>query len=382
MSRTRTILTSLAVAAMSAAAVGMLATAATPAPATPPSHDDIAGKPALTSRDADRDLNRSIVVATFEHPLPDGKSVVWCSTMQLAWNELAAAMGGPLSTSQPADSPGGRAVAAFNTSTAGKQDLDADSYVALAGFGRDGILDRIRRELQDKFHGAASPKLLPREVGSDEIFAYSYLFKNLAFKDPFIRRRVPLSFGDAQVAAFGLWHDPRVENWSDIAKQVSILSYTERDHWAVELRSTSEGDRLIIARLPKADTLSATVAAALAMGKDAKPESMAGNDTLVIPLLNFDITRNYGELAGVPLRGSSVSGPVMAAVQNIRFRLDEKGAVLKSEAGIRTGAAIMKTREMVADGPFLIVMMRAGTANPYFVAWIDNPELLVPFAKQ
>src|SRR5262245_24152160 len=78
-------------------ALAAAAFAEPPAPtATQPSHDDIAGKPSMVVKDASRDLKRSLVVATFEHPMVEGKSMVWCSTMQLAWNELGGVMGAPI----------------------------------------------------------------------------------------------------------------------------------------------------------------------------------------------------------------------------------------------------------------------------------------------
>jgi hypothetical protein len=34
---------------------------------------------------------------------------------------------------------------------------------------------------------------------------------------------------------------------------------------------------------------------------------------------------------------------------------------------------------MVFDKPFLVVLERADAMSPYFVMWVDNPELLVPW---
>ncbi|MCC6323117.1 MAG: hypothetical protein IT438_16965 [Phycisphaerales bacterium] len=346
----------------------------------PPTHDQVAGKPSLVATDAQ--LKSTLVVATLEHDLVEGKSVLWCGTMPMAWQELVQAMGSPLTTD--AQGPSGAMIGSLNATGTSKADLDSDSYVAMAGFGKDDILKKIREALQQRFKGAASPKLLPDSLNSDEIFAYSYLFKNLEFAEPFLRREIPLGFQRASVAAFGLWPDHRADDrWGALAKQVSILSYTSPESWTVELKSKAAGDRLIIARLDKKKTLAETVVAALGAGKDQKPQSMNRADRLVVPLLNFDITRTFGELAGVMLRGPKASGLITGAIQNIRFRLDEKGAVLKSEASLRATASAVprQVREMVCDGPFLIVMMRADAKHPYFAAWVDNPEILVGMKK-
>jgi len=66
------------------------------------------------------------------------------------------------------------------------------------------------------------------------------------------------------------------------------------------------------------------------------------------------------------------------ALQNIRFRLDERGAILKSEAAM---AACLpnEPRQFIFDKPFLILLERHDAAQPYFALWVDNPELLAPF---
>jgi hypothetical protein len=64
------------------------------------------------------------------------------------------------------------------------------------------------------------------------------------------------------------------------------------------------------------------------------------------------------------------------AKQNIRFRLDEKGAVLKSDASMLAPTSAMP-RPKPCDGPFLVLMQRQDARTPYFAAWIENPELLV-----
>ncbi|MFN7020951.1 MAG: hypothetical protein ACK4WH_06440 [Phycisphaerales bacterium] len=346
----------------------------------PTTHDEVAGKPALKAMASD--LKATTVVATIEQPMPDGRNVLWCATAPLAWHELAEAMGGPLSAAAVGE--GAAMVAALNKTASERADLDDASFVALGGFGRDGILKQIRDALQERFKGAASPSLLPPAIGPDEILAYSYLFKHLEFAEPLIRDERGLLFQGAKVASFGVWSNDRVENWGRIAGQVSIHRYESPTDWVVELKTKATDDRLIIARLDRKPTLGETVSAALASAASGKPESMKKADWLVVPLLNFDVTRVYGELGGVVLTGSKASGLVNTAIQNIRFRLDEKGAVLKSEMvfGVTAAPVVRQPRLMVCDGPFLIAMARAGAERPYFAAWIDNPELLVPFEKK
>ncbi len=68
---------------------------------------------------------------------------------------------------------------------------------------------------------------------------------------------------------------------------------------------------------------------------------------------------------------------IAKAGQSIRFRLDKSGATVTSESQTFPGAI---PREFIVDRPFLIVIKRRSAEQPYFVAWIDNAELLVPDA--
>ncbi|MCC6676206.1 MAG: hypothetical protein IT436_03595 [Phycisphaerales bacterium] len=361
----RTVAVCLPAAAVLAAAAGLI---------EPPSHNQIAGKPDLVIQDAARQLKQSTIAGTPDEPHAPGRSIIWCSTLQLAWNELKPVMGEPLRVE--GDPP---LALRLNNARESRADLDDRSYVALAGFGRDGILARITGQLQDKFNGAASPDLLPSSVPDDSILAYAYLFKNLAFEHPFIRRETPFEFEGAPTRAFGLWPDHAVQGRAEIARQIIIHSYQSPTQWTVELLNQSSGDRLIIARAEPGPTLADTVAAITSTLDAPEKPAFDDRDTLIIPLFNFDITRRYTELTGLDISGSKVTGRIDEAIQNIRFRLDETGAVLKSEAvmGETSAMPVNRARSMVCDGPFAIVMMRDGAAAPYFAAWIENPELLV-----
>ena len=71
--------------------------------------------------------------------------------------------------------------------------------------------------------------------------------------------------------------------------------------------------------------------------------------------------------------------PLMLAAQQIRFRLDETGALLSSEGAT---ARVAPKRDIVAWKPFLVLVERDGSDHPYFALWVDNAELLVPFEAE
>ena len=98
--------------------------------------------------------------------------------------------------------------------------------------------------------------------------------------------------------------------------------------------------------------------------------------TLLIPVIDFDVVRRYSELEGCAVTSvaEGVSQRLDVAIQTIRFRLDERGASIYSEAIAAGGTP---PPPLLFDKPFLIYLKRRSARNPYFAAWIANTELLV-----
>jgi hypothetical protein len=61
------------------------------------------------------------------------------------------------------------------------------------------------------------------------------------------------------------------------------------------------------------------------------------------------------------------------AIQTIQFRLDRSGADLASESKVfvKPSASLFHVNR-----PFLVYMMKRGDKHPFFVAWVENAELL------
>jgi len=64
------------------------------------------------------------------------------------------------------------------------------------------------------------------------------------------------------------------------------------------------------------------------------------------------------------------------ARQQIRFRLDEKGADLQSEAVADFFGS--SPRMFIFREPFLVLLLRRGAERPYLALWIANAEWLEP----
>jgi hypothetical protein len=359
--------------------------------------DDIAEPPLLKTNA--KQLKATVVSPVIEAPIQPGKNVLWCSTFQLVWNESCRDAGGDIRLK---DEP--PIVAVLNKKLGDQKDLDIGSCLVMSGLVQEGIVWKIRRELDRKFQGQADPDLLnsiERRLPRDGWLAYAYMFRALPFEHRFKRLSEPLEFGSVRVASFGLPKGDRDRDDQPIADQVAILDYTSDDDFIVALRPKDHREQIILAKVVPADTLQETIKQVRSRIKaneldprmadtdehwrQMRRQALGIGESVVIPVLNVELLQENDDLVGktITTSGPLQGMPIVFAVQDVRFRLDETGTVLKSEASMTAkGVGPLKPkkpRQFIFDKPFLILLQRKDAARPYFALWVDNPELLVPF---
>jgi Serpin (serine protease inhibitor) len=328
-------------------------------------------------------LKQTEILPYTEGVLRPDKNYVYCATFQIAWDQMRELLGGTFELE--GDPP---LAIALNRGQFDKQGLSPASYLATAGRVQDGINDRIRREMQDRFPHARTT--IPEAPAGTALIAYAYLSKTLAFGETFDRRPEPLVFHSGnrsvKIASFGfrLDSEPQDEHEQALERQVKILSYHSADDFVLELKTKSRQDELILAKIPPGPTLAATIAAVRERIQKHPTEPSASEwdcrqEPLAIPLLDFNVRREYAELIGKQVKSQNLT--IDVALQDIFFRLDETGARLESQADLTAKSAMRSSkpshRVFVFDRPFLLVMQERGAAAPYFVIWVGDPEVLV-----
>ncbi|MCA9235358.1 MAG: hypothetical protein KDA44_07790 [Planctomycetales bacterium] len=327
------------------------------------------------------------IVPTLDTPLAASGNAVWCATFQIAWNRARDdVIGGPLQIAN-AQLTADR----LNGSPVTDAALPADSYYAAAGRLKDGIVETITREMARKFPNAEPPVFSPMAG----FVAYGYLNTKATFTTPFDDTKRPVQFRDAAggshaVRGFGLHEGSDYELLVEQAAQVSVLFSQADDEsdefsprlFALDLTARHADQQVIVAVLPRASDLrDAWTDLADRIETSAPDEQMANlhaSDSIAIPNVAFYVQHEFVELQGedktIKNPGESRGAPMMTAAQSIEFRLDKSGATVFSEAEILDAAAM--GRRFVVDQPFLVVMKRRSSDQPYFVAWIDNAEFL------
>jgi hypothetical protein len=326
-------------------------------------------------------LRQTVVVPTLDSPCPPGKNVIWCSSFQLAWNEVRdKVIGAPLSVI------GAEEMAArLNTAKQSSSDLEPGTFYAAGGRAKDGIINRIKKDMATKFPSHLPPDLARYTQEPDGILAYSYLTASVPFRHPF--RQAQVVFGNSrgettEVEAFGVWG--YVAQYEDIRRQVEILycapgreGYRVKE-CAVDLCKDSQPYQVIVAIVEPRGSLGQTLEY-IRRGIADFPKSLdyeryrqfSRVDCLKVPEMFWKIDHRFQELLGKVV--GNVSMPILEAMQTIEFKLDRCGAVLNTEARAAVSAL---PRVFIFDRPFLVYMQKRGAENPFFVMWVDNAELL------
>ena len=107
--------------------------------------------------------------------------------------------------------------------------------------------------MKDRFPHARAK--VPDVPAGTALVAYAYLVKTLAFGETFDRSREPLVFHSGnrsvKIASFGFRRDsePQHEHEAALERQVKILSYHSVDDFVLELKTKSQQDNLILAKI-------------------------------------------------------------------------------------------------------------------------------------
>lgn len=349
-------------------------------------------------------LSETDVVAHLDADITYDRNLVYCASFQIVWNQLADEM-----IKAPPELEGNPLLGqALNRRQFDKQDISQDCYLAVAGFGRDGIVEQIKQGLEEKFHRESGFDLALSSP--DDILAYAYLEKALPFDTIFDVFDTPLLFSDGiGVQSFG------IEKGDAAADQVVVLDYRDPDDFIVKLQGSPIADEallyglrvahpritddIILAKVTPQPTLLKTIDNVLfRISEEGHQQAI---DTLTkmgrshfeilsprldsnvleifqIPKITFNILHRFSEIVGKHLLNRGFEKYFIAqALQATKFKLDETGADLSSEGFMRSFGIHEEPRRFIFDKPFLLCLKEKQAHYPYLAVWIGNSELLV-----
>ena len=304
----------------------------------------------------------------------------WCGTFQLVWNDMKNELVG----GDVVFNPQLPMVENLNKETFAVSMLSDSYYYKRWGKKTLELKAEIERGIKDKFNEKSDVLDLidwsegalddSDNLGVDRYLFYVMLKRKFEYPKEFTKLSVGEFNGKANVKYFGIDGTTKEE----VKDQVEVLWYNSENDFAFVV-GTKTDDELVFIKSPEGNTFDAIYKN---IGK--KAGSFAGArrldevDRLKIPNLDFDELRQYDELAGQPFQTKIGTGTIMAAIQTIRFSLDEKGGEVKSEAVIDVkdeAVAMPETpRYFYLDGTFALFIREKGKSQPYFAARVDDIE--------
>ena len=143
------------------------------------------------------------------------------------------------------------------------------------------------------------------------------------------------------------------------------------------------GEDLVLAKIPKPETLNGVLDDITQRIRNSRlplaARSVVAEEEVVISVLELSVSADFSDDLNAADQPSG--SRVESATQIVQFRLDERGAVVWSEAAVigENGSYDYTpgTRKFIFDKPFLIMLREAPEKQPYFAAWIGNTDLMI-----
>ena len=338
--------------------------------------------PSPVFKGSSSELKQTEIVGVLDTEIKAGKSLIWCSTLISAWKEIEK----NITKEPPLFVEENSLVSRLNSAVDPSTYLPEKATYSNAGMIKNGILDEIKKGLNEKFPGKSMPPL--SSSNPTDIVAYAYLKAGIKFTKPYHENDEPFIFTDSngketKVKSFGIV-DSKTYSY-DLASQIHVLYGNVKNRhkqFIVDLDSNSKDYQILIASIEPQKNLSAAVDFINdRLEATGMQRGFSEGDTLIVPLTVWKITHHYTELLNKKFKNKKLEAYFISrALQDIEFKLHSKGAEVESEMIMEAKKSI--DSEPVFDGkyefdkPFYILMRKRGELQPFFVMYVDNAELL------
>jgi len=323
----------------------------------------------------------TIFTPVLDAKIDKNKNLIYCSTFQLAWNQLAHDV--IKDTVEIKEAPD--YVSKLNSMINLPPCVSEDAYIAIAGLIKDNVINKTKKLLSEKFGENLFDLIGRQNFDSKDIIAFSYLFKNLPFEKIFEKINGHIMEFDGKksvVKAFGIEKDKQLEKLVNVV----CFNYKNNDQFIITLKTKSNTDEVVISTIPPEETLEKTyIKIRNYFGYFEKNVDSADHFTcrtagrglfLAIPKIDFNIRYHFDKMNNKKILNKNFEKYfITASMQGIRFKMNEKGVVLKSYSFL--DCTMGEHLTLIVKGPFLVYLKDKNHNKPYFMAYIGNDELLV-----
>ena len=315
------------------------------------------------------------VLATMKDKMQE--DAIWCSTFQLAWDELQNnILENNFEYNKEKD-----ILNRLIMDESAQDSISEKDYYKVVDKATKRVKKQIEEDLKKKFN-EKSEIIDELEFDDDEntsklliyvmlkkIFQFNYEFKKLG-KNKFGKENQIAEF-------FGI--SMGCDEIEKLKEQVNVLFYNSKTDYAVIL-TTNEHENILLYRNDENKTFEETYKEIMEKKSKNSDFNFKDLDTLKIPKLDVNVKKIYEELINeVFIRNSNkYKYTIIKALQTIEFGLDEKGGRVKSEAAIEvmfeTCALFIKNepREFNFDDTFYLYLIEEGKEKPYLAMRVND----------
>ena len=321
--------------------------------------------------------HKTIVSPYFNHKIPKHDNVIYCSTFQMAWNKLKDELNGDVIFNPSiiiADS--------LNNGENAKKYINDKDYLISSGIATKKYIKELNKQLKKRFHNIFTP--INDTPNSNDRIIYSFLYKKLKFKSEFEKIKSGLYFTDntyagKTVEAFGIEKYKESSGKHKRLKKQTHL-YMHGNEFAVVIDTKNNNEQLILAEIEIDDSLNMKTAYSdIMMIVNSSPFPFRKKMKLKIPVVDFNIEKTYNKLTNKEIKNSSDYNIITEAKQSIKFKLNQKGAVVKSVAKIKRTKGVSFIGggvEISFNRPFFIILKEKNAEYPYLIIWVANSKIL------
>ncbi len=249
-------------------------------------------------------------------------------------------------------------------------------FVAKSGYYNSNFMDSYQKEYLQKFNKAYIPK---KTYSNTEILTLATIMNNIGFKSELDDKFYTVPFNDSIfVDYFGFkQYEEKTKH-----RSVRLIDFKNNNDFILKILCKDTLDEVYLAKIQPGKDLQSTYDDVMKRVNSGKVEIPDGNCELMIPYIKFDTTTTINELINIEFLNNKNQGRIMQSCsQSTQFELFETGISFKSDYESIIEFADLeidrnKIRKLYFNHPFLIILKRKGSQEPYFLYWVAGAEFM------
>lgn len=306
------------------------------------------------------DLKNTDFVETIESEFVDNKNIIYTSSLLFAWNEIKNS---------------------FKIIQINPDDKELNLLNKSVSFKKSLNKNEVKTEIS---------------ITNYEIKSKAHFEKSLPFFSEINKFYYPLNFKNKNVQSFGFNRGFFTYSKENIDDFFEIMYYKNDSEFIFKLFTKDKEDEILIYKFNNSKYKTLTyilkeIENKITIAKnEIKSEKNKwkykyddSSDLLQIPVIEFNLEKDFEKLLKKQIKCDSLNYFTTKVYQRNAFLLNEKGAIIESEASLDAAASAQRPTEtpkkFILDNDFVIIVSKKDNKEPYFMSIIKNEELMKIF---